>query len=230
MVLVLVYQCVLEQLKLKMNCSKIYITGSSGFSEEVAFAVKRTYGNKINIIFIENNKNTIGTVSSSGIEKILENILKKIKDPNVLITISDPLIRKQIVLKYKEFNKYVNFPNFLDSSLILENKSLEIGIGNIILHNTIITTNVFIGDFNIINSYSGIGHNTKIGSYNTFNPRVAISGNVSVGNQNIFGMNSGILQNKNILDNNSIWINSIITRNYKSGNTLFGVPAKKILI
>ena len=59
---------------------------------------------------------------------------------------------------------------------------------------------------------------------------MAISGNVSVGNQNIFGMNSGILQNKNILDNNSIWINSIITRNYKSGNTLFGVPAKKILI
>ena len=212
-----------------MNYKTYYITGTSGFSEEVAFALKRTNNNEINVIFIESNLNLIDTISNSGKKILSEEILKDIKSPNVLITVSDPLIRKKIVEKYAKFNTGIVYPNFLDSSLIFDVKSLKIGVGNIILHNTIITSNVILGNFNILNSYSGIGHDSKIGSFNTFNPRVAISGNVCIGDSNVFGMNSGVLQNKNILDNNNIWINTIVTKNYKSDNTLFGVPSKKVL-
>ena len=212
-----------------MNYKTYYITGTSGFSEEVAFALKRTSNNEVNVIFIESNRHLINTMSSSGIKILSEEILKDVEHPNVLITVSHPVIRKNIVEKYTRFNAGIVYPNFLDSSLIIDIKTLTIGVGNIILHNTIITSNVILGNYNILNSYSGIGHDSKIGSFNTFNPRVAISGNVCIGDSNNFGMNSGILPNKNILDNNNIWINTIVTKNYKSDNTLFGVPSKKIL-
>jgi sugar O-acyltransferase (sialic acid O-acetyltransferase NeuD family) len=213
-----------------MKNETYYITGCSGYSEEIAFALNRFHNNNTNIFFIENDSKFINTDSPLGIKILNEEILKDTKSPNVFVTITNPQIRESIVNKYRKFNADVIFPNFLDSSLIIDLNSSVMGVGNIILHNTVITTNVKLGDFNIINCYTGVGHDTKIGDFNTFNPRVSISGNVSIGNKNTFGMNSGILQNKSIIDDNNIWINSTITKNYKSGYTFFGVPAKKILI
>ena len=213
-----------------MKNKTYYITGCSGYSEEIAFALNRFHNYNVNIFFIENDSKFINKDSPSGIRILNEEILKDINSPNVFVTITNPQIRENIVEKYREFNSDVIFPNFLDSSLIVDSNSFTMGVGNIILHNTVITTNVKLGDFNIFNSFTGVGHDTKIGDFNTFNPKVSISGNVLIGNNNIFGMNSGILQNKSIIDDNNIWINSVVTKNYKSGNTLFGVPAKKILI
>ena len=213
-----------------MRDKTYYITGCSGFSEEVAFSLNRFFNHNIDIFFIEKDLEFINKVSSTGIKILDEKILKDINSPNVFVTINDPQIRKSVVEKYREFNRNIVFPNFLDSSVIIDSISSSIGVGNIFIYNTIITTNVKLGDFNIFNSFTSVGHDSKIGDFNTFNPKVSISGNVSIGNRNSFGMNSGILQNKSIMDDNNIWINSIVTKNYKSGNTLFGVPAKKILM
>lgn len=213
-----------------MKNNTFYITGCSGYSEEVAFALSRSFNKKINIFFIEKDLKLINKFSQSGIKILNETILKDIEAPNVFVTITNPKIRENIVQKYREFNENIIFPNFLDSSVIIDTINSSLGVGNILMHNVVITTNVKLGDFNIFNSYTGVGHDAKIKDFNTFNPKVSISGNVSIGNRNNFGLNSGILQNKSIMDDNNIWINSIVTKNHKSGNTLFGVPAKKILI
>ena len=209
----------------------LYIIGGGGFATEVLFLIERLQRKKLiwkNIYIIDKNLKT-GTFLRNYLVVGSDDFLLNINYYyDVIVTINNPIIRKEIVDRICTNNPWINFPNIFDPSIIIDKDNFSIGQGNIFMHHVIISTSINIGNFNIINSYTGIGHDSTIGNYNTFNPRVAISGNVSIGDLNIFGLNSGVLQGIKIGSHNEVWYNTIIFRNVSNSTKYFGFPAKKL--
>jgi sugar O-acyltransferase (sialic acid O-acetyltransferase NeuD family) len=126
-------------------------------------------------------------------------------------------------------NPNISFPNLLSpNNFYFDKESLRLGMGNIILSNSIISYDVKIGNFNVINTRVNFGHHVEIGDLNVLNPNVQLSGNTKLGNSNSLGLNCAFLPQKMIGDNNVVVPGSIITRNFNSNNFLSGNPAVNI--
>ena len=213
----------------------LYIIGAGGFAMEILFLIDRFYKKKWkNIYIIDDNSDKIGSKirNVEVVSNVNDFIAKSRKEASierdVLVTINNSSVRKNIINLFIEEKININFPNLVDGTLIFDEEYSKMGKGNIIMDFVGITGNVNIGDFNIIGARTGIGHDSLIGDFNTFSPRVSISGNVTIGNCNSFGLNSAILQNKSIGDNNEIWSYTMLLKNIKNNCTYFGMPAKRI--
>lgn len=209
----------------------LYLIGAGGFSTEILHLVELIQKDKKHwkqVFFIDDNVE-IHHAEVRGVKVIggLSVILELNYDVDVVITINNVNIRESIV-KTLKINPKLHFPNLFSPYAIIDHDYLKIGEGNIIMHYSILSTNLEIGDFNIFNSYTGIGHDCKIGNVNSFGPRVAVSGAVTIGEKNDFGVNSTVLQNLTIGNSNSIWMNTSIMKSVKDNNTYFGIPAKKV--
>ena len=213
----------------------LYIIGAGGFAMEILFLIDRFYKKKWkNSYIIDDNSDKIGSkIRNVEVVSNVKDFIAKCKkeasvERDVLVTINNSSVRKNIINLLIEEKININFPNLVDGTLIFDEEYSKMGKGNIIMDFVGITGNVNIGDFNIIGARTGIGHDSSIGDFNTFSPRVSISGNVTIGNCNSFGLNSAILQNKSIGDNNDIWSYTMLLINIKNNCTYFGMPAKKI--
>ena len=213
----------------------LYIIGAGGFAMEILFLIDRFYKKKWkNIYIIDDNSDKIGSkIRNVEVVSNVNDFIAKCRkeasiERDVLVTINNSSVRKNIINLFIEEKININFPNLVDGTLIFDEEYSKIGKGNIIMDFVGITGNVNIGDFNIIGARTGIGHDSLIGNFNTFSPRVSISGNVTIGNCNSFGLNSAILQNKSIGDNNDIWSYTMLLKNIKNNCTYFGMPAKRI--
>lgn len=126
-------------------------------------------------------------------------------------------------------NPRLVYPNISHPSLQqLDSEHSQMGKGNIISVNVILSNKIKIGDFNIFNTRATLGHDVVVGNYNIFSPNVQISGEVIIGNKNLFGFNSGIIQCKKVGDENILGAGSILLRNIENGNTYVGNPAVKL--
>jgi acetyltransferase-like isoleucine patch superfamily enzyme len=126
-------------------------------------------------------------------------------------------------------NSNIIFPNlFSPNCLFFDKESLILGMGNIVLSNSIISYDVKMGSFNVINTCVNFGHHVEIGDFNIINPNVQLSGNAKLGSNNILGLNCAFLPQKTIGDFNVVVPGSIITKNFKNNNFLSGNPAFNI--
>jgi sugar O-acyltransferase (sialic acid O-acetyltransferase NeuD family) len=212
--------------------NKIAIYGAGGFGKEVACLIN--FINKNNqtwdlIGFFDDSFEKKGT-SFFDLEIIggLDE-LNKFKEPlSIIFSIGNPLIIQKICKKID--NKNIFFPNIISPDCVfLDQNSIKLGKGNLIMPQSLISCNVSIGDFNLMNCGISIGHDSKIGSFNSFMSYSKISGEVNIGNTNYFGACSLVLQQKKIGSNTVIGASSVIMRNTEDENTYLGNPAVKIL-
>lgn len=104
----------------------------------------------------------------------------------------------------------------------------KIGIGNFIGAFTIIGNDTIIGDYNMIQSFSVIGHDAVIGDFNRIDTHVTCVGGIRIKN-NVSIHTGAVINHKVILENNSkVGANSFVIRKVKEGETVLGVPAKRI--
>lgn len=85
-----------------------------------------------------------------------------------------------------------------------------------------------IGDFTIFQDECLVGHDTVIGDYCHFHARAFVAGHVRIGNAVHVGPYAMIHPNRKIEDNVTIGAGSFVIRDVKTGNTVYGNPAKKI--
>ena len=107
-------------------------------------------------------------------------------------------------------------------------QGVEIGQGSVLCPNTVITTNIKIGNHSHLNLNSTVGHDCILNDYFTAAPLVAISGNVTTEECVYFGTSSSIIEKKSICKNVIIGANSCVTSNITKPGTYVGTPAKKI--
>ena len=80
----------------------------------------------------------------------------------MMVAVSDPKHRKEIVKKLPKETRYFKF---IHPTAQIFAKDVEIGEGSFIGANSILTTNIKIGKHAILNRGNQIGHDSKIGDY-----------------------------------------------------------------
>ncbi len=98
-------------------------------------------------------------------------------------------------LRMKKFNEFAtkgyDFYNFIHPSVHID-KTVNLGIGNIIMSNVIFDYESSIGSCNIIECGTIISHECIIGNYNYFSPGVVVGGKAIIENNCFVGLNSTI--------------------------------------
>lgn len=214
----------------------LLIFGTSGNSKEI-----KTIVDEINQTNYVNVYDFLGFVSEQGtdIGKKVGKSVVVCSDENfgeyiesfsvigIIIPIGTPEIKRRI---YKRICKHSNlvFPNIISpSARIMENSSVQIGMGNIICSGCVLTVEIDIGDFNLINRSSTIGHNVRIGNYNIINPLVSVSGGVEIHDEVLVGAGSSIKQGVILKSNSIVGMGAIIPKTVEENTIMICQAAHK---
>ena len=104
-------------------------------------------------------------------------------------------------------------------------KSAEIGVGTIMMANTVINPNAIIGKFCTFQTNALVGHDAILGDYN-FIAAHAIVANLTMGNRNFIGINASTNNFITIGDDCFVAMGSNVIKSIESGTKVMGNPAK----
>lgn len=107
--------------------------------------------------------------------------------------------------------------------------NVKIGKGNYIGAYTIIGPDVIIGDYNMIQSFTVVGHDARIGSWNRIDTHVTCVGGVQVMDETTIHTAAVINHGVVVEPNAHVGACSFVIKRVKSGTTVCGNPAKKLL-
>ncbi|MBT3935336.1 MAG: acetyltransferase [Bacteroidetes bacterium] len=208
---------------------KIAIIGHGGFGREVLTII-----NAINQI--EPTWEMLGFFDDQKENELIDEFpyLGSVSDINLVKTevylavgIGISSVKKEIVSKIT--NPMITFATLIHPSVIFGNpKSIKVGKGTIIGANSIITTNVEIGNYVLLNLACTVGHDTIIRDYSSFMPTVNISGEVVVNAGVYVGTGVQIINQLQIGEDTVIGAGSVVTKNLPANCTAVGIPANII--
>jgi len=141
----------------------------------------------------------------------------------MMVAVSDPKHREEIVKKLPKETRYFKF---IHPTAQIFAKDVEIGEGSFIGANSILTTNIKIGNHAILNRGNQIGHDSKIGDYFSAMPGAIVSGNVIIGDNTYLGTNSSVKEKIHITSDVKIGANACVVKNIVTSGVYVGVPAK----
>lgn len=160
------------------------------------------------------------TVPFSKLKETSENI-------KIIVCVGDAKIRRRLYQTVEGAGfQVVGF----QSSNALISPDCKIGKGVIINPNSRISPNVVIGDGTLINCGCGIGHDSTIGEFVTFFGNAAVNGDVRVGNDATVGCGVIVHPGVSIGNGATLGIGSIVIRNVMAAQTVFGNPAKRLIV
>lgn len=142
----------------------------------------------------------------------------------LLVAIGDSIKRKNIVQKLPRETKFFNFIHPTAQCF----GNIKLGIGCFIGANSIITTDVVIGDHCLLNRGNQIGHDCVIGNFLSMMPGAVISGNCEISNCVYFGTNSCVKEKIKICENVVIGLGAGVVRDIKEQGVYIGTPAKRL--
>ena len=207
----------------------IAIYGAGGFGKEVATILEKI--NEIrhtwNLVGFYDDGLPKGTAISIYGEVLggAEHLIERKEPLSIVFAIGSPRILEFLVGKLT--NPMLDFPNIIHPEVYFADKrTLQIGLGNVVVRACSFSCDVSLGDFNQFNSISALAHDVKVGSFNVFMPLSRISGEVEIGDQNFFGINSIVLQRIRIKSNIRLAANSVLMTKPRKEGFYMGNPAK----
>lgn len=222
---------------MEWNGLPLVIFGTEGMSKEVKCIIDKI--NSQNFVkqydFIgyigesneDINKQVSGGIIVSSDEKF-EEFISKYKIIGVVIPLGFPQVKRKIYNKLKKYDKIV-YPNIISPNAnVMDLKSIEMGIGNIIVSGVTITTDIKIGNFNLFNMNATIGHDVVIEDYCVINPQAAVSGNVHIKSAALIGAGSAVKQGLTIGENSIIGLGGFIVKDVEDNDTVICNPAKSM--
>ncbi len=123
--------------------------------------------------------------------------------------------------------KGAEFINLIHSTARI-GTNVRLGIGNIVAAFTTIGPDCVLGDYNMIQSYSVIGHDAHIGSYNRLDTHVTCVGGITIKDETTIHTSAVINHKVTVGNHAKVGACSFVIRSVKEGQTVFGVPAKKL--
>lgn len=109
-------------------------------------------------------------------------------------------------------------------------ENVRMGIGIILCPYVVVSSDVTLNDFVTVNTHSNIGHDVVIGKWTQVGPSCAINGRAIVGESVFMGSHATILPHGRVGDHAVVGAGSVVLKKVEAGTTVFGVPAKKILL
>jgi sugar O-acyltransferase (sialic acid O-acetyltransferase NeuD family) len=142
----------------------------------------------------------------------------------LIISIGANHIRQQVAAFIQHrFGKVVHPSAIVD-------KSVKVGEGTVILHNTVLQAEVQVGKHVIINTSASVDHDCIIEDFAHIAPRATLCGNIYVGEKTIIGAGTIVTPNLKIGKNCLIAAGSVITKNIPDFAIVRGNPARVIKI
>lgn len=107
--------------------------------------------------------------------------------------------------------------------------NVKIGEGSIIGAFSTIGADAKIGRYNLIQSYTVIGHDSRIGNWNRIDTHVTITGGAIAEDEVIIYTGAVISHNVVVESNSRVAACSFVIRRVKSGTTVMGNPARRLM-
>ncbi len=107
--------------------------------------------------------------------------------------------------------------------------NVVVGEGTIIGAFTTLGADVRVGKYNLIQSYTVIGHDTRIGDFNRIDTHVTLVGGTIVEDETDIHTAAMISHNVVIESNSRVAACSFVLRRVKTGTTVMGNPAKRLV-
>lgn len=150
---------------------------------------------------------------------------KKFDDVKFIFQMYRPdLINERIVLMQSYLIPEERFTTFIHPSCMIA-RSAIIGLGTVIMANTVVNPNAQVGKFCTIQSNVTIGHDSIMGDYNFIATQSTI-GNLVMGSRNFVGINSSTNNFITIGDDCFIGMASNVVKSIPSNTQVYGNPAK----
>lgn len=207
----------------------IVVFGVGGFGREIMEELyqKNKITKEYNILgFVDDNLQVQeSTINGYNVLGTSQYLLSQTEEIHVLICVGENEIRKIVVEKLKS-NSNIKFPNFIARDVTFNPLLVEMGKGNLIYTNAMLSVNLKLGDFNYINSSASISHDVKIGDYTTVSPSAMIAGDVTICDHAYIGAGSVIREGKSIGRNTIIGMGSIVISDVEANVVAYGNPCK----
>lgn len=198
---------------------KYYIVNLSN----LAFTLAEELRQHISGYISTDSAGNLAVISEQGADKFVYD-----EEAAFYIAGDNPELRQLLVRKLLHYYPATkkHFPNFISDSVTLSTRN-TIGIGNIILQNTVIEPNVTIGSFNLIKYGSILSSNTVIQDYNNIYSAV-VSSNANVGSNNKIFDRSVITRSVTIGDNNIIAPGEVLYDDLDNNERYFSGIVEKV--
>ncbi|WP_446786762.1 acetyltransferase [Macellibacteroides fermentans] len=207
----------------------IVIIGAGGFGREVAWLIDDINQHKStwNLLGYVDDASHLrdANINGRGVIGGID-VLDRLKDISVVFGIGSPKVKSAIFKKISDKPNLL-FPNLIHPSVII-GPYVEIGRGNVLCANSILTVNIVIKDFVTINLNCTIGHDVILNNFATVSPGVNLSGYVEIGASADIGTGTSIIQGLKVGDNTILGAGSVVTKNLPKNCTAVGIPAKPI--
>ena len=208
---------------------KVVIIGSSGHAKVIIDIFEASKSHEIiGLIdpFRETTEHTLG-YSILGSEAIINDLIQKHKNLEVIIAIGDNWTRNLVYQKLNTINPNINYATAIHPSASISNYT-KIGIGTCIMPGVIINSGTEIGSFCILNTKSSIDHDCKMNEFSSLAPNVTIGGFVEIGDYTAISIGATIKDRIKIDNHTLIGAGSLILKNCEALAIYYGHPAKKI--
>ncbi len=211
-----------------MERINIVIYGAGGFGREVAAMLRySSLAEEYKLMgFIDDSLAPGYDVNGLSVLGSSEYLLSTAETCHVCIAIANTKNRKQLVNRLAT-NKKLIWPNIIHPHAQLHDKNnIEIGQGNIICDQSILTTNIELGDFNLINLGCTIGHDSVIGNYCSMMPAVNLSGGSILKDGVYIGSGANIIKSATLGEYAIIGSGAMVNKNIPPHTTAVGIPVQ----
>ena len=163
-------------------------------------------------------------------DKYANDVAKPISEFNpeeymIIVAVADSKDRADIVAKLPKETKYFTF---IHPSVHIMDDNIQVGVGSFIGANSILTTNIKLGNHALLNRGNHIGHDSVAGDFFSMMPNAVVGGNVTLGDNVYLGSCSNIREKINITSDVLIGMNAAVVKDINKSGTYVGVPTKKI--
>jgi sugar O-acyltransferase (sialic acid O-acetyltransferase NeuD family) len=163
-------------------------------------------------------------------DKYANDVAKPISEFNpeeymIIVAVADSKDRADIVAKLPKETKYFTF---IHPSVHIMDDNIQVGVGSFIGANSILTTNIKLGNHALLNRGNHIGHDSVAGDFFSMMPNAVVGGNVTLGDNVYLGSCSNIREKINITSDVLIGMNAAVVKDITENGTYVGVPAKKL--
>jgi sugar O-acyltransferase (sialic acid O-acetyltransferase NeuD family) len=163
-------------------------------------------------------------------DKYANDVAKPISEFNpeeymMIVAVADSKDRADIVAKLPKETKYFTF---IHPSVHIMDDNIQVGVGSFIGANSILTTNIKLGNHALLNRGNHIGHDSVAGNFFSMMPNAVVGGNVTLGDNVYLGSCSNVREKINITSDVLIGMNAAVVKDITKNGTYVGVPAKKI--